>query len=561
MIELSSRLSQPSVSEADVPLDQLLDAQLRQLLHDLQLLVPYDVAAAWLGHDDRPSLRVSVPASAELPSLTSTRHWIFQTTTDAARIADLFVDEGVNPQGLRCWLGVPLVLHGRRRGWIEVMSTQPNLFSDADLQRTEVVVRHAAAGMAQLENAVHMRNELRAQRELLKSLEGALVAPSLLQTLERLVADVAASCHSIEAALLLPVELAYTLGLNTATAQLATTPAGERDSLVSIVARWAAPEHPLSASSLDELDLQMVSPGSGNGSTLLPFVHEDETLGWLWLKYAAEQPLVMVDPIALRQVRGVLTALLVWLREQLQREQQAQQSVRMLVQHAHQQRSEEITDLMAGLAHELNNPLSAVLGVTTLLGRDPSLSDDARADVEAIRVETKRINDFVTRLSNFGHRAGEAKVPVKLNDVVTDTLALIGGLAGQRGIMLRSEMPDESPVVLANRGQLQNVCLDLLSNALDAVETSDVPQVTIEVRVEAEWAVLRVSDNGYGIPEDVQARIWTPSFTTKISGGTRRGLGIGLPMALDIVRNHWGTIQVISEVWQGSTFSVRLPLI
>ncbi len=547
--------------DAAVPLDQLLDAQLHQLLHDLQLLVPYDVAAAWLGHDDRPALRVSVPNRAELPSLAATRHWIFQTTAGAARIADLFVDEGANPQGLRCWLGIPLILHGRRRGWIELMSTQPHLFSDADLQRTEVVVRHAAASMAQLETSVHMRNELQAQRELLASLEQALLAPDLQGMFQRLVADVAASCQAMAAAWLLPAELAYALGLNMPAGQMTAATPGARDSLVSIVARWVAADPAAEALSLDDLDVHVMTPQPGNGSTLVSLVHADEPLGWLWLKYAGAQPLAMVDPLALRYVTGVLTALLVWLREQVQREQHAQQSVRMLVQHAHQQRSAEITDLMAGLAHELNNPLRAVLGATTLLGRDPSLSAAAQADVAAIKAETNRIADFVKRLSSFGHMTGTPKVPVPVNEVLTETLAVVDGLARQRGIALHCELPEESPVVRGNRAQLQHVCLDLLSNALEAVETTDAPQVTLKVEAQERWAVLQVSDNGYGIPADMLTRIWTPSFTTKISNGTRRGLGIGLPMALDIVQQHGGSIQVTSAVWQGSCFTVRLPLI
>ncbi len=104
--------------EPELSLDQLLDEHLQQLLRDLQLLVPYDVAAAWLGHDERPALRITVPTDAKLPSHTSTRHWVFQTAADGARIADLFVDEGLNSEGLRSWLGVPLIVNGRRRGWV-----------------------------------------------------------------------------------------------------------------------------------------------------------------------------------------------------------------------------------------------------------------------------------------------------------------------------------------------------------------------------------------------------------------------------------------------------------
>jgi signal transduction histidine kinase len=105
------------------------------------------------------------------------------------------------------------------------------------------------------------------------------------------------------------------------------------------------------------------------------------------------------------------------------------------------------------------------------------------------------------------------------------------------------------------------VFLDLINNALEAIETSDDPAITIAVANEGQWATLRISDNGYGIPEDLRERIFAPGFTTKTAGGMRRGLGIGLPMALDIVRNHWGTISVSSQIWEGSCFTLRLPQI
>jgi two-component system, NtrC family, sensor kinase len=235
--------------------------------------------------------------------------------------------------------------------------------------------------------------------------------------------------------------------------------------------------------------------------------------------------------------------------------------VRMLVQHIHQMRSNAMSDLIEGLAHELQNPISAIIGLTGLLRRDPGIAEAAAADVQAIADEAQRISEFVRRLSNFGNAPGLSKVPLKLNELVADTLAVVKGLAQQRDVKLHCELPEESPVVLGNRPQLQQVFLDLINNALEAIETSDDPAITIAVANEGQWATLRISDNGYGIPEDLRERIFAPGFTTKTAGGMRRGLGIGLPMALDIVRNHWGTISVSSQIWEGSCFTLRLPQI
>lgn len=549
-----------SGSVADRALDQIFDSHLRQLLIDLQIFIPYDVAAAWLGHDDRPSLRVVLPPAAALPPLNSARHTIFQTTAEAARIADLLTYPDALPSDLRCWLGVPLVLHGRRRGWIELLSMQPDRFSDVDLQRAEAVVRQAAFGLAQLELAVRTRQRTEMQQMLLSGLEAAFFEPTIQRTLHSLLESIAVGSRAASAALVLPVELAYALGLSRS-----MTPAPELDgrfedeSLVSVVARW--PEGLDSDVRLRLAERAYPGPPDQLSDVILPCVDGDEALGWVVLYYTLPQPLGVTDPLGLRAITALMTALLRWLREQVQREQQAQLSVRMLVQHTHQLRSSAITDLIAGLAHELNNPISAMVGMAALLRRDQTLPEGTRADLDAIVAEAYRISEFVKRLSSFGQTTGTTKVPIKLNDVVADTMAVLAGLAQQRQIALRCELPDESPVVLGNRAQLQQVCLDLLSNALEAVETSDAPEVTARVSCDGHWAQVQITDNGYGIPEDMRDRIFTPGFTTKTSGGTRRGLGIGLPMALDIVRNHWGTIGVVSQVWQGSCFTMRLPMI
>lgn len=544
--------------------DQLLNDHLQQLLLDLQIVIPYDVAAAWLGHDDRPSLRVVLPAAATLPSLESARHTIFQATPEPARIADLR-SSGAMTDSLRCWLGVPLMLNGRRRGWIELLSTQPNVFSDLDLRRADMIVRHAAQTLAHLEEATELRGRVRIQEGLLRAVEDGLLAPTLHATMQRLLADVAAATHALSAALILPLELTYALNLpRVAPLGPAHNGSLDEETLVSVVARWTSDTASAAAPEVvpDRLLLEMrPEPIAHDAGVLLPFVYHDEALGWLSLRYAPIQSLDVVHTSALPAITRIMTALIAWLREQVQREQQAQQSVRMLVQHAHQTRSGAMSDLLAGLAHELYNPISVMIGMTHLLNRDPSLSEHVRADVGAITTEANRISDFVKRLSNFGQMAGSTKAPLAVNEVVADTIAVVAGLAQQRHIALESRLPAESPMVLGNRAQLQQVCLDLITNALEAVETSDEPIVTIEVACEQQWAIVHISDNGYGIPDDLRDRIFAPGFTTKTAGGTRRGLGIGLPMAQDILQQHWGTITVTSQVWRGSCFTLRLPLI
>ncbi|HEX6292650.1 MAG TPA: GAF domain-containing sensor histidine kinase [Herpetosiphonaceae bacterium] len=550
--------SSPSPASESDTFDQILDRQLQQLLLDLQLYVPYDVAAVWLGHDDHPALRVVYPDHAVLPSTLSPRHFIFQTTAEAARIADLHSQPDIHEGDLRCWLGVPLVLHGMRRGWVEMLSTQPNRFSDTHLRQAETLVRYAALGLAQLEVAAHTRHEMAAQRHMLRGIEAALLAPSLRDTFQALLGEIVTASEAVAGTLMLPTELAYGLGFNQAVPPPPDAGPIEDERLMTVVAQWPQPDP---AGQPDPAAGSAATMQRGEAGLVLPFIHEHEALGWAELYYTTPLPFGVVEPAALQQISAIVTALMVWLREQIQCEQQAQQSVRMLVQHIHQMRSSAISDLVEGLAHELQNPISAIIGLASLLRRDPTLPEAADSDAQAIIAEAQRVGEFVKRLSNFGHTSAMTKVPVKLNEVVGDTLAVVKGLTQQRQVALHCRLPEESPVVLGNRAQLQQVCLDLLNNALDAIETSDEPEITVEVGCEGQWALVRIGDNGYGIPEDLRDRIFAPGFTTKTSGGMRRGLGIGLPIALDIVRNHWGTITVTSQIWEGSCFTMRLPQI
>jgi two-component system NtrC family sensor kinase len=300
-----------------------------------------------------------------------------------------------------------------------------------------------------------------------------------------------------------------------------------------------------------------LQPASG----LLPLVFQDEPIGWIVLSYKAEQPLKQVDPPTLQQVTTLTTAFVVWLREQVQREQHAQRSVRMLLQHTYQQRSSAISDLAAGLAHELHSPVGAIIGEVERLRGISVLPEAADSAIAVIATQARQINEAVMCLTNFSQTAVTTRVPVPLNDVLQNALTVVSGTAKQRGAKLECILPEQSPTVLANPGQIHRVCLELLSNALDAVEGTEQAVVSVEITIDDRWALIRINDNGYGIPDDLQERIFAPGYTTKSVGSSRQGQGIGLPMALGIARQHGGTIIVQSQIWAGSCFTLKLPLL
>jgi C4-dicarboxylate-specific signal transduction histidine kinase len=116
-------------------------------------------------------------------------------------------------------------------------------------------------------------------------------------------------------------------------------------------------------------------------------------------------------------------------------------------------------------------------------------------------------------------------------------------------------------MILGQAGQLEQAFLDLLQNAIEAMSTADKRQITIQASEQGGWVRVAVSDSGRGIMPDLLMRVFEPGFTTKVDKGISRGLGLGLYAAHTIIQDHWGWIEVQSQIQQGSTFTVCLPAI
>jgi C4-dicarboxylate-specific signal transduction histidine kinase len=123
------------------------------------------------------------------------------------------------------------------------------------------------------------------------------------------------------------------------------------------------------------------------------------------------------------------------------------------------------------------------------------------------------------------------------------------------------EVPADPLMVLGQAGQLEQAFLDLLHNAIEAMSTADERRITIYADEQGGWVRVAISDTGRGIMPDLLTRVFEPGFTTKVDKGISRGLGLGLYATHTIIQDHWGRIEVQSQVWQGSTFTVFLPTI
>jgi len=224
--------------------------------------------------------------------------------------------------------------------------------------------------------------------------------------------------------------------------------------------------------------------------------------------------------------------------------------------------------LAAGVAHEINNPLTAVYGLAEGIRRrlpaiheavDGELYGDVAEYTETILMECRRCRDIVRSMLSFSRPHTLAFSPVCLNEVVTDTLNILKSRLDERalaGLGLTVNLHMGLPTVPGDEAQLKQVLLNILVNAMDAIEAQG--EITITTHPENDNTVnLSVEDTGRGIPPENMDKLFNPFFTTKPVG---KGLGIGLSTCYGIVREHHGVIEVASEVGIGTHFTVKLPL-
>jgi len=224
---------------------------------------------------------------------------------------------------------------------------------------------------------------------------------------------------------------------------------------------------------------------------------------------------------------------------------------------AHAERMATIGRLVAGVAHEVNNPLAAILGFTDLLLENPQVPENAREDLQIILQETQRTKDIVQDLLSFARQRPVKRELAHINTVLRQTTKLRSYDFVSHGVEVIEDYDDNLPAVMGDAQQLQQVFLNLLNNAYDAAEESGRRgKIHLQTRQREDWVEVTIRDNGTGI-NDVE-RIFDPFYTTKQTG---KGTGLGLSICYGIVRAHGGEIQCWNNAdSQGSTFSIRVPV-
>jgi PAS domain S-box-containing protein len=215
-----------------------------------------------------------------------------------------------------------------------------------------------------------------------------------------------------------------------------------------------------------------------------------------------------------------------------------------------------IGELAAGVAHEINNPLFAILGLTEFLIKEVDPASKMRSRLDLIQQTGQEIKEIVRALLDFARENAEERHLVALDEVVQQTVDLVRRTNAHKGVELIDSYDTHGAAVLASPNQLKQIFLNLVANARQAMPEGGT--VRIDVRTEGGFAVVTVADTGPGIDPETLARIFEPFFTTKrLTGGT----GLGLSVSLGIAEAHGGSLTVESAPGHGAAFTLRLPLV
>ena len=410
----------------------------------------------------------------------------------------------------------PLVVRGRPVGVISAYNKTPDLFNEVDL---DLYASLASSISEAIENAWLFQRIRMRQRQLLEN----------RNTLQALIDGIPNPIYTINDAWQL-------VAINTSKAdELETTP----DKLVNQVCyraffqREAPCEHCLAAHTLNRKEAQ------------------GWTVAWTAEDHLTREWDVNAYPIPSREASSA-RAVIVW--QDRTEERRLESSLLQAGKLA------AIGQLAAGVAHEINNPLTAVNANAEMLKMFMSPDDENYESVELIALAGERAAKVVRGLLDFARQEQYAFTPDDVNRSIQQSLDLVQYQLQQANVAIISNMSDDLPLVTASWEHLKSVWLNLLVNARDTLQdVSGERQIEINTRLsdDEQQVIVLIRDNGQGMSEAELAHIFEPFYTTKDPG---KGTGLGLATCHRIIEQHGGEINVVSAPGEGTTFIVRLPV-
>lgn len=218
-----------------------------------------------------------------------------------------------------------------------------------------------------------------------------------------------------------------------------------------------------------------------------------------------------------------------------------------------------VGEMAAGVAHELNNPLTTVTGFSELVLETLQPDSPEFEDLTLVLKEARRAKEVVRRLLDFSRQSELLRVNTNINETLGEVISLVHHLATTNNVDIRVEFWDDLPMIRLDRNQIKQVFLNLIHNSIQSMLTGGdlIVHTQVSVKQEEEWVVILIQDTGTGIETEDMPKIFEPFFTTK---SAEEGTGLGLSISYGIVSDHGGYIDVESKSGKGTTFTVWLPV-
>ena len=243
------------------------------------------------------------------------------------------------------------------------------------------------------------------------------------------------------------------------------------------------------------------------------------------------------------------------LREEIHMQQKLEKTQLQLLQS---EKMASLGKLAAGVAHQLNNPLGSITLYAKLILEEYDLEPGIKEDLELILRDAERCRDTVKELLEFARQRQQFMKPININKAVDRCLVLIENQALFHNVLIDKQLAEDQPRTVGDAQQLNHVFMNIMINAAQAMDGKGSITITTFEAASRDRVVIEIADTGPGIGEEHLERIFEPFFTTKEEG---QGTGLGLSVVYNIIENHGGTISARSQVGQGTTFIIELPII
>ena len=480
--------------------------------------------------------------------------------------------------GSRSALVIPMKYRRQLIGTLGLESVKEGAFSVYDEHLLVVIASHLA-GL--LENG-RLRREAESRAVnlgLIHEVIGQVVGLTDVREVAQIAAELMARNFAYELAAIVlfegPEKRLSIAGIGGNAAELVREGLPQMDRAEDgVVARVAITGQTTLINDVDESPFYRPIPNWDAGSEMCVALREgDRILGVIDVESHRKNAFTQNDLLVLESLAGILSSAIYSAgqyekaqatvdqlraaREELQERIAAQRMTESrLVQAA---KLAAVGEMAAGIAHELNNPLTTVTGFTELVLDELPKDSESHDDLEMVLREAQRARGVVRRLLDFARQSESLRVRSDLNEIVDDVLALVNHLLATTGVQLFTDLPEGLPWISVDRNQIKQVVLNLIHNALHAMPTGGELHISTAQcrREQVNWLTISLTDTGIGIPPENIDRVFEPFFTTRSKDG---GTGLGLSVSYGIIADHGGFIDVESEVGTGSTFTIWLPV-